>query len=101
MTQIPNDLMTIFIELCNPFSTSVPAVRSEEDWHHISELSKLHGVTPFLYYRARSLGIKLPEQIEKEWLGIYLYQIAEEKKARQQIKNLHKGPDYAGKTFLL
>src|SRR4030042_5397347 len=80
--------MTIFLALCNPFSTSIPGDISEDSWTHISELSKLHGVTPFLYYRARSLGLKLPEQIEKEWLGIYLYQIAEEKKAHQQIKEL-------------
>jgi hypothetical protein len=32
------------------------------------------------------LRIKLPEQIEKEWLGIYLYQIAQEQKARQTSK---------------
>lgn len=101
MTQIPNDVMTIFIELCNPFSTSVPAVRLEEDWQHISELSKLHGVTPFLYYRTRSLGIKLPEQIEKKWLGVYLYQIAEEQKARRQIKELSEILDSAGIIFVL
>ena len=86
--QIPQSDLLLFLELCNPFFTSVQGDISEDSWTHISELSKLHGVTPFLYYRARSLGIKLPEQIEKEWLGIYLYQIAEEKKARQQIKEL-------------
>jgi hypothetical protein len=78
--------MTIFLELCDPFRQAISSFPSEEDWHSISELSKLHGVTPFLYYRTRSLGIKLPEQIEKEWLGIYLYQIAQEQKARQTSK---------------
>ena len=68
-----NDLMTTFLELCDPFREEIPGDISEDSWTHISELSKLHGVTPFLYYRARSLGIKLPEQIEKEWLGIYVY----------------------------
>jgi hypothetical protein len=85
---IPEPDLLLFLSLCNPFSTSIPCDISEDLWTHISHLSKLHGVTPFLYYRARSLGIKLPEQIGKEWLGIYLYQIAEEKKARQQIKEL-------------
>src|SRR5512147_1300873 len=86
ITQLPNHLITTFIDLCNPFSTSIRGDISQQSWEHISALSKLHGVTPFLYYRARSLGIKLPEQIEKEWLGIYLYQIAQEQKARQTSK---------------
>jgi hypothetical protein len=80
--------MTLFLQLCDPRRDSLATSASEQDWHSIFALSKLHGVTPFLYYRARSLGLKLPEQIEKEWLGIYLYQIAEEKKAHQQIKEL-------------
>jgi len=88
MTQIPDNLIATFIDLCNPFCSSLSALPSGEDWHSISELSKLHGVTPFLYYRTRSLGIKLPEQIEKKWLGFYLYQIAEEQKARRQIMEL-------------
>lgn len=96
-----NDLMIAFVELCNPSSSFVPAFRSEEDWQYISYLSKLHGVTSFLYYKARSLGIKLPEQIEKEWLGIYLYQIAEEKKARKQIKELKETLDPEGIPFIL
>jgi hypothetical protein len=80
--------LTTFLDLCDPFRQAISDVPSEESWHSISELSKLHGVTPFLYYRARSLGIRLPDEIEKEWLGIYLYQIAQEQKARQQIKEL-------------
>ena len=93
--------MTTFLELCDPFREEIPGDISEDSWTHISELSKLHGVTPFLYYRARSLGIKLPEQIEKEWLGIYLYQIAEEKKARRQIKELKEILDPEGIPFIL
>jgi hypothetical protein len=96
---LPESLL--FLELCNPFSTSVSGDIPEDSWTHISGLSKLHGVTPFLYYRARSLGIKLPEQIEKEWLGIYLFQIAEEKKARQQIKELKEILDPEGIPFIL
>jgi hypothetical protein len=45
--------------------------------------------------------LKLPEQIEKEWLGIYLYQIAEEKKARRQIKELKEILDPEGIPFVL
>ena len=99
--QIPESDLLLFLELCNPFSTSVPGDISEDSWTHISELSKPHGVTPFLYCRARSLGLKLPEQIEKEWLGIYLYQIAEEKKARQQVRELKEILDPEGIPFIL
>ena len=83
MTQFPNNLITTFIELCNPFCSSLSALPSEEGWYSISELFKLHGVTPFLFHRVRSLEISLPDKIMKEWLGIYLYQIAEEQKARR------------------
>jgi hypothetical protein len=99
--QLPNNLMTVFIELCDPFSTSVPNNVTDDSWHSISELSKLHGVTSFLFYRARSLGIKLPEEIEREWLGYYLYQIAEEKKAFHQIKELKNILDPGGIPFIL
>jgi len=93
--------MTTFLELCDPRRNSLAVSASDISWESISELSKLHGVTSFLFYRTRSLGIKLPEQIEKEWLGYYLYQIAEEKKARSQIKELKEilGPE--GIPFIL
>jgi hypothetical protein len=93
--------MTAFIELCDPFCEEILGDISESSWTHISELSKLHGVTPFLFYRAKSLGIKLPEKIGKEWLGIYLYQIAEEKKASRQIKELKEILDPEGIPFIL
>ena len=93
--------MTTFLQLCDPRRDSLAVSASDISWENISELSKLHGVTPFFYYRARSLGIKLPEQIEKEWLGIYLYQIAQEKKARQQIKELKEILDSEGIPFIL
>jgi hypothetical protein len=96
-----NNPMTVFLDLCDPFREEIPGDISQQSWEHISHLSKLHGVTPFLYYRARSLGIKLPEQIEKEWLGIYLYQIAEEKKARQQIRDLKEILDPERIPFIL
>jgi len=103
LTQLPitDDLMITFLQLCDPRRDSLAASASEQEWHYISHLSKLHGVTPFLYYRTRSLGLKLPEQIEKEWLGIYLYQIAEEKKARRQIKELKEILDPNGIPFIL
>ncbi len=96
-----NDLMTTFLALCDPFREEIPGDISEASWTHISHLAKLHGVTPFLYYRTRSLGISLPEQLEKEWLGHYLYQIAEEKKARCQIKELKEILDPEGIPFIL
>jgi hypothetical protein len=95
-----SDLL-FFLHFCDPWRDTFAASASDISWETISELSKLHGVTPFLYYRARSLGIKLPEQIEKEWLGIYLYQIAEEKKARRQIKELKGILDPEGIPFIL
>ncbi len=97
---IPESTLLLFLALCGPFREEIPGDFSQQSWDVISELSKLHGVTPFLYYRARSLGLKLPEQIEKEWLGIYLYQIAEEKKARCQIKELKEILDSEGIPFI-
>jgi hypothetical protein len=85
---ITESTLLLFLALCDPFREEIPGDISEDSWTHISELSKLHGVTPFLFYRVRSLGISVPEKIMKEWLGIYLYQIAEEKKAHRQIKEL-------------
>jgi len=96
-----NNLMTAFIELCDPRRDSISSVPSDEDWNSISQLSKLHGVTPFLFYRAKSLRIKLPEKIEKEWLGYYLYQIARELKACRQIKELKETLDSEGIPFIL
>ena len=78
----------LFLELCDPFRQGVSNVPSEESWRSISQLSKEHGMTPFLSYRTRSLGIPAPPKLMKEWLGYYLYQIAEEKKALRQIKEL-------------
>ncbi len=98
---IPESTLLLFLALCDPFREEIPGDISQQSWEHICELSRLHGVTPFLYYRTRSLGIKLPEQIEKEWLGIYLYQLAEEKKARLQIKELKEILDPAGVPFSL
>jgi hypothetical protein len=99
MTNDPN--LTTFLELCDPFRKAISSIPSEESWHSLSHLSKLHGVTPFLYYRTSSLGIKLPDQIEREWLGHYLYQIAEEKKARRQIKELKEILDPERIPFIL
>ncbi len=56
MTQLRNDLMTTFLDLCNPFCYSLSSIPSEEDWDYISQLSKLHGVTAFLFYRTRIPG---------------------------------------------
>jgi len=43
----------------------------------------------------------LPEQIEKEWLGVYLYQLGEEKKVRRQIKELKEILDQERIPFML
>ncbi|MEW6375280.1 MAG: nucleotidyltransferase family protein [Thermodesulfobacteriota bacterium] len=83
-----NNVMTTFLELCDPRRDTLAASASEQDWHSISQLSKLHGVTSFFYHRVKSLGISLPESLNKDWLGIYLYQIAQEQKARRQIKEI-------------
>lgn len=98
---ITESTLLLFLALCDPFREEIPGDISQQSWEHISALSKLHGVTPFLFYRARSLGLKLPEQIEKEWLGYYLYQIAEGKKARRQIKELKEILDPEGIPFIL
>ena len=98
---IPEQDLFLFIDLCDPFSTSVPGDISEASWTHISELSRLHGLTPFLFYRTRQLGIQVPEKIRKEWLGYYLYQIAQDQKARSQIKELKEILDPAGVPFIL
>ena len=60
--------MTAFIELCDPFREEISGDISQQSWEHISHLSKLHGVTPYLFYRTRQLGIPIPEEIKKEWL---------------------------------
>ena len=93
--------MNTFLDLCDPFRQGISSVPPDEDWNSISELSKLHGVTAFLYYWARSLGIELPEQLNREWLGHYLYQIAEEKKALSQIKELKEILDHEGIPMIL
>ena len=98
---ITESTLLLFLALCDPFREEIPGDISEDSWTHISELSKLHGVTPFLFYRVRFLGIPVPDKIMKEWLGIYLYQIAEEKKARRQIKELKEILDPKGIPFIL
>ncbi len=96
-----NDLMTTFLELCDPRRDSLAVSASDISWENISDLSKRHGVTPFLFYRTRQLGIPVPEDIKREWLGYYLYQLAEEQKARRQIKELKEILDPAGVPFVL
>jgi len=96
-----NAVLTTFLELCNPSCTSLSSSLSEDDWNSISQLSQRHGLTPYFFYRVKSLGISLPEDINKKWLGSFLYQIAEERKARQQIKELKKVLDPAGIPMIL
>jgi hypothetical protein len=96
-----NNSMTIFLDLCDPRRDSLAVSASDISWEHISELSKLHGVTPFLFHRTRQLGIPLPEEIKREWLGIYLFQLAHEKQARRQIKELKEILDPEGIPFIL
>ncbi len=93
--------MTTFLALCDPSRDSLAVSAAEQTWNQISELARLHGVTSFLFYRTRQLGISVPEEIKKEWLGIYLYQIAAERKARQQIKELKEILDPEGIPFIL
>ena len=93
--------MTTFLQLCDPRRDSLAVSASDISWENISELSKLHGVTPFLFYRTRQLGIPVPEKIRKEWLGIYLYNLAQDQKARRQIKELKEFLDPKGIPFIL
>jgi len=95
---IPESTLVLFLALCDPFREAVPGDISQQSWENISELSKLHGVTPFLFYRTRQMGIPVPEKIKKEWLGIYLYSLAQEQKARRQIKELKR--DQPDRNFL-
>lgn len=101
MIQLPDDILTTFLELCDPWRDSISSIPSDESWPSISELSELHGVAPFLFYRTRSLGIKLPRPIKREWLGYHLYQMAEEKKACLQIKELKEILDPEEIPFIL
>jgi hypothetical protein len=64
-------LLTTFLELCNPFSSSLSSVPSEEDRYFIlnSEFAPFHsairnphlamedGVAPFFFYRTRSISL--------------------------------------------
>lgn len=86
--RLPESL--IFLELCNPFSSSTPGSISEDSWSYISQLAQLHGGTPFLYYRTKTLGISLPPQVMEEWRRSYFVQIAKEVQARRQIKEISK-----------
>ncbi len=96
-----NDVMTTFLELCDPFRQAISSLPSVQDWHYISHLSKFHGVTPFLFYRTQQLEVPIPQEIRKEWLAYYLYQIAGEQRARRQIKELKEILDPAGVPFIL
>ncbi len=80
LRDIPETTLLLFLKLCDPGDTDISGDISEYSWSQISELSKVHGVTPFLFYRTRQLGIPIPENIKKEWLGIYLYSLAQGQK---------------------
>jgi len=98
---IPESDLLFFLHLCDPSRDSLAVSASKQTWSQISDLARLHGVTPFLFYRTRQLGIPVPEEIKKEWLGYYLYQIAAEKKALRQIKELKEILDPEGISFIL
>ena len=90
-----------FLSLCNPLCASLSAVPSEEDWNEISRLAQWHGLTPFFFYQMKSLGIPLPEELKKRWLGSFLFQMGWEQKARRQIKELKAILDPEGIPFIL
>ncbi len=85
LRDIPESTLFLFLKLCGPGDTKISGDISQQSWDQISELARFHGVTPFLFYRTRQLGIQLPEEIKKEWLGIYLQSLAQDQKARRQI----------------
>jgi hypothetical protein len=101
LNEIPESTLRIFLALCDPFRTDIPGDISDDSWSQLSELARLHGVTPFLFYRSRQLGIPVPEKIKKEWLGIYLYSLAQDQKTRRQIKELKEILDPVGVPFIL
>ncbi len=84
LNKTPESTLVLFLKLCDPCDTDFPGDISQQGWEDISELARLHGLTPFLFYRARQLGISIPDEIKKEWLGIYLYSLAQDQKARRQ-----------------
>ena len=96
-----NAVLTTFLEFCNPSCKSLSFSPSDDDWNGISQLCRRHGLTPYFFYHVKSLGISLPEDINKKWLGSFLYQIAEERKARQQIRELQEVLDSEGLPFIL
>jgi len=89
------------MELCDPFRPAISDLPSEEGWHTISRLANLHGVSPFFFYRTRSLEISLPHEIKKRWLESHLLQIAREERARYQIKELAGTLGSEGVRFIL
>jgi len=93
--------ITTFLELCNPSCTSLSVSPSEEDWAAVTELSQKHGLTPLFSYRLGSLGLSLPEDLKRKWIMAYLYQMGQERKARQQIKELKEVLDPEGIPFIL
>jgi len=46
---IPESEFFLFLQLCDPFHKEIPGEIFQQSWERISELSGLHGVTPFLF----------------------------------------------------
>jgi len=88
--------ITTFLSLCNPLCASLSFSLSEVDWNEISRLAQWHGLTPFFFHRMESLGISLPEELRKRWIGSFLFQMGQERKARQQIRELKEILDPEG-----
>ncbi len=88
LKSIPESTLLLFLKLCDPGDTDISGDISQQGWEDISELARLHGLAPFLFYRTRQMGIPVPENIKKEWLEIYLYSLAQDQKARRQITEL-------------
>ena len=99
MTQ--TNAINTFLEFCNPLCASLSAAPLEEDWNEISRLAQWHGLTPFFFYRMKTLGITLPEELRRRWVGSFLFQMGQERKARVQIKELKEILDPEGIPFIL
>ena len=93
--------ITTFLELCNPLCASLSVALLEEDWNEVSRLAQWHGLTPFFFYRMKTLGVSLPEELSRRWVGSYLFQMGQERKARRQIKELKEILDPEGIPFIL
>lgn len=93
-----NCLFNAFLELCNPFCPSLSSVPSEADWHYISRLARLHGVSPFFFYRTRSIPVdkvdSLPGAASLPAESSFTRETSESLPAAASLPVPHRGPHF-------